>query len=464
MHNSKLVAHLKLLKAEELKRFFSFLRSPYYTQSKDVIRLFKLIRKYYPTFLSKHLQKESLFKKMYPNETYSDIKLRNLQSKLNKILEAYLIQISFEKNEFEKKKKLAQVFRERNYYSGFRRNIMQLLAQLEAKPHRDANYFFEKYSLFKNLYFHEETLQNTKSLPSLKETMSTLENFYAIERLYLGIDLKNREHIFSEKHDFNFEDYSYKPPKDNLTFNLYRSAYQLLDRRGKEDYETLKKSLDTKISSLKKETAEVIYYLLLNFATQNFQGEPNFYLKELFLLSKFGLKTGTVTLNDTFYLNTVIYAAVNQEFTWAQHFIEEQENAQNSVISPYIRRLARGQLFFNSGDYHNVIEVLKDFDTQNILYLLSAKFIIFRSLFKLMEQDTSYFLTTMAYADAFERFLTRTKSINQQKKQRYLKFIRLIRKIIKLREKEELITPALLVKMAGKPSSIAGFNWLKKNL
>lgn len=464
MKESKLIAQLRMLNKEEFKRFYLFLQSPYFTRSKDVIQLFDLIRRYYPSFESKHLEKELVFKKLFPKEEFSDIKLRNLQTKLSKVLESYLIQLEFEQDDFEKKKKLTQIYGKRNYYYAFRRETEQLLENLEATPFRDATYFYDKYSFLRALYFHEETHKYPKKLPSLKEIMEALNNFYAIERLYLGVDLKNREKIFSEKHDFNFEDYAYVPPTDNLIFQLYHQAYRMLDCQSKEDYIVLKNSLLQQTEILKKETAEVIFYLLVNFAHQNSQSQPDFYLKELFQLNEYGLNTGIVMLNDTLYLNTVSIAAANQEFTWARAFIEKYENTLDVTISESTRQLARSQIYFNEADYYNVIETLKDFNNQNILYVLNAKFIIFRSLYKLMEKDSSYFFTFMAYADAFERFLNRKKVFNQQKKEKYLNLIRLVKKIIKLKENGKLITPDSLVQMVRNRASVAGFNWLMKNL
>lgn len=126
MKKSKLIVLLSALSEEELKQFYKFVRSPYFTNSEDVIRLFLQLRKYYPEFETKKVQKEFVFNKLFPEEQYIDIKMRNLMRKLTRIVEDYLLHLDTRKEDFKRRRRLTEIYGRRNVYSYFERETLKL--------------------------------------------------------------------------------------------------------------------------------------------------------------------------------------------------------------------------------------------------------------------------------------------------------------------------------------------------
>ena len=114
MQDSKFIQILKTLDATEFRQFNRYLRSPVFTQSKDVLRLFNYIRKYYPSFGTEKLDRQLIFAKLFPKKKFDTARLSNLLFKLNKILEDYLIYLKCQQDDFQKRRWLTQIYEERN--------------------------------------------------------------------------------------------------------------------------------------------------------------------------------------------------------------------------------------------------------------------------------------------------------------------------------------------------------------
>ena len=203
MQNSKLIILLKALNADEFRQFYRYLKAPFSTKSKELIQFYDYIRKYYPDFVDDKLGRKTIFTSLYPNESFNSPRLRNLALKVTKILEDFLIYLDFQQNDFQKKKHLTHIYGKRNINVIFKQKTEELLTTLEKQPFRDTHYFYDSYLLQQDYYFHVNTPKQGDMVKMLQTALKNLDHFYQVERLRLGIDLKNREHIFSECHDFN---------------------------------------------------------------------------------------------------------------------------------------------------------------------------------------------------------------------------------------------------------------------
>lgn len=186
MRESKLIKLLKILSSEELKGLSSYVRSPYFTKSKEALRLFDYIRKYHPEFSTSQLDKEKVFKKVFPTQSYSDSKLRNLRTKLFKIVDNYLIHLHLEQENFQKKKLLTEIYGKRNLYPEFERNTNLLLNILAQNATQNVSDYFHKFSLNLDYYFHSTTNRHTAH-KYIEDSLINLNHFYTFQRLIIGL-------------------------------------------------------------------------------------------------------------------------------------------------------------------------------------------------------------------------------------------------------------------------------------
>lgn len=434
MNRSKLIEQLKLLSETEMKRFYLFLQGPYFTKSDNVIKLYNFVKEFYPTFEHKSLKKEHIFRKLFPKENYSDIKLRNLQSKLCKIVESYLIQISYEEDAFQKKKKLTQIYETRNYYSEFERNSNQLIKTLQAKNYQDAISYHDRYQLLQAYYLNPNTPKKRDNVNLLINALQNLQNFYAIEELRLGMDLKNRERIFSESYDFRPTP-NILISEDNLLYNLLEKSWNLLNNNDDTSYFDLKSIFLNNISHIPPREVMNIFPVLTNYAIQQIGINQEKFFNEIFDLYEIGLDKKLLFINGELsegtFFNIVTVCANLKKIKFGHQFIQEHEQFLNLKHRASIKALAKGVLFFHEEKYTVAIDALTKFKFSDLLKTLVAKSFLLLTYFQLYEKDPTYYDILQSQCDAFSRFIGKIDQLNVNRKESYLNFLLLLKKIIK---------------------------------
>ena len=104
------------LSKEELKLLRKAVISPLYNTNQKVVRLFEILRPLHPNFDDSIKTRKKISKKLFPKEAYNDYKLRWHFTELTKIIEQLLLFIGQEADEFERQKRLSEMYRQRNLY------------------------------------------------------------------------------------------------------------------------------------------------------------------------------------------------------------------------------------------------------------------------------------------------------------------------------------------------------------
>ena len=434
MKSSKLIDLLKALESDEFRQFYRYLKSPFFTKSAEVIQLYEYLRKFYPQFDSPKLERQTVFTALYPKEKFNGPRLRNLILKITKILEEYLIYLEYQQNDFQKKKMLTHIYGKRNLNVFFRQKTEELLDDLEQQSYRDTDYFYEAYLLQRDYYFHSSISKEGKIVEKLKSSLSKLNSFYSIERLRLGIDLVNRNKIFGEEHQFSTHDLSGIHPSENLIYHLLLQVINLLKTGEESLFFEAKRSFQKNAVLINQIDAGIILPALLNYAIQQFPKNEKRFSREAFELYKIGLDKA-VFVQDNYFLNTtflniVVIGSKLKEFEWVQAFIKKYQPQLRESIREDLTKLSLGFLFFNKLDYHQIPDLLQNYQFQNTLYKINAKTLLIRSYYQLFEQDKTLGNMIISNCNAFERYIKRERSISQEKKESYLNFSFILKKII----------------------------------
>lgn len=435
MKNSKLVKVLSVLTPSEFRQFYRYIRSPFFTQSEDALRLYEYIRKYYPTFESKKLERQFVFTKLFPKQKFNGAKFSSLLLKLTKILEDYLIFLKFQQNEFEKKKVLTQIYGERNIHDIFKQKTTELLEELEQQPYRGADFFYSKYFLQQDYYLNVHTPKQGNTFNLLKDAIESLESFFSLEYLRLGIDLKNRERIFSECHDFEVTPQFNSLKNQNILYSLLRKSICLLETNNEAIFFQIKNNFLENIEKIPPNDCMTIFQILLNFAMQQLPIAEEKYINEVFGLLKIGVSTkllfSNTKITDQTFLNVVMTGAKLREFEYVEQFIVE--NGQYLAIknSVDVIRFAKSYLHFTKKEYEQVIDLLKSFTFSSILIKINAKLLLIRTYYHISEKDSTYLQLVQSNCEAFEKFVLREKQIHPLKKEAINNFIFLLKKVIK---------------------------------
>lgn len=90
MENLKFTEILRTFSPKELKEFEKFIKSPFFSNGRDVSEFFSLVKKHYPEFSGNKYSRETIYLKLYPGEPYKDHIMRNIISVFSKMLAEYL--------------------------------------------------------------------------------------------------------------------------------------------------------------------------------------------------------------------------------------------------------------------------------------------------------------------------------------------------------------------------------------
>ncbi|MFK7980600.1 MAG: hypothetical protein AB8G86_11505 [Saprospiraceae bacterium] len=438
MKHNKLINLLRGLTSKEFNRLEAYAGSPFFiNKRKDLPLLYKALKKFHPNFEAENLSKEALFKKVHPKEIYNDKKFRNLQADFVKIIENYLLFLENEENRFEKDKKLISIYEKRSIHETFIKSTNKLLKSLNNLPFRDAQFYYDKYLLGSKIYFHPKTKKDIKSTQLLKVSISDFEHYFLLERSKLGIDLKNRERFYPEKHDFEIDKFSHIDLSSNYLFQLYQLSIQLLVTPQKSIYLELSALYKSKIDAIRKEEQILFFIFLQNFIIQQDRANPIEYKLLLIKHFQFGLSKKVLfqhgKIQDTIFINLVSNGLVNGAFDWVKSIIKDYGKDIHEDIKGFTVILSNALIAFYEEDYETTIEIINTNNFTKSLHHFGFRTLIIRAAFIMISNHhsvTSFYYNIFSnHCSAFEKHIIRNHSKKTDKVELHLNFNKIIKRI-----------------------------------
>lgn len=435
MYNSKLIILLKALDPDEFRQFYRYLKSPFFTRSKEVIQFYDYIRRFYPDFTDTKLDRATIFANLYPKEQFNGPRLRNIILKITKILEEYFIYLEYQQNEFQKKKLLAQIYGKRNINVIFKQKIEELLTDLDNQPFRDADYFYHKYTLERDYYLFFQNDKDQKDLFTIQDAIKGLKNFQELEQLKLSLYIRNRENIYA------------LPPTEESTgknnskevATLYREVLQLFEDNTNSRFVEVKHLFLAQKAKLRKPEIQNILVILINQALKKVNVEADVYMNEVFSLYRLGVEEAILTENNTLhgfiYLNVVIYGAALKQFQWLDTFIAKYSPILSGGYTQDILVLSKAYYHFHKAQFRQSTTLITAHKFLNKRMEILAKTLSIRAFYELYHQDETLYGYLQNALDAFYKFLKRDFVLNNEKILTYLNFIKLLKRLVKVKHK-----------------------------
>ncbi len=435
MHKTKLFKLIKSLSKKEFNQLEAYIDSPFFLKkNKNPLKLYLALAAYAPKFDSNELTKEVIFKAVYPNVNYNDGKMRNLLSRTVKIVDNYLLYLDNEEDEFGRDKRLSEVYNKRNIESEFFNYSRRLLAELEKVEQKDTAYYFNKFSLEKELYFHiENNRKNSNEL--LKNTIYNFQNYLGLEQAIFLLEITNKKQMFKDSINLPTIRLSKEIVGDNLNLLLLNQINQLLIKKDIHLYIRIIADFESNINKLGDKDSMNIYTAIQNFGVREVNKNFKIYGPILFKVYQIGLANNMLLLNGvlivTSYLNIVIVGLKLENFEWVASFINDYEHLLPPKNAESIKQYSLCNYFFITGEHQKVIEITNSnrFNDIKTFRLISAKTFQIRSIFHLLETDISFYKLLLNKCAAFDKYIEREKSLLKNRKIRYKKFTTLLRKM-----------------------------------
>ncbi len=474
MNRSILIELLNKFTHKEIKEFGEFVHSPFFNKNEGVTKLYDYIRKEYPDFNEKCIEKKYVYAKIFPNVEYNDGFMRTLMFNLCSLAENYLSYLRYKNGYFVDKKNLLYELNEREIDRLFEKNMKAVSKKLTDEKIKDADYYYNMYNIeFENLYYLGRTnldkIEKIVPKSDVEDMFNHLTYFYLIHAMNHYTYFLNVMELyrFSFKTDL-FEDIikilkaeSYQDvPAVSLSYNI---LMLFLNEDDDSHFYKTKELLEKHEDEFNRFQINNAIMNLRNYCKRMIvKGRKNF-RKELFEIYKIEISKRTCSLqNDMsfrYYTDVVETGLKLKEYNWVKEFIEKYRTAltPDSMENTHSYSLALYE--FAVKNFEKSLELLSKVKYNDVYHKLK-----YRSILLMLYYELDYGDLLLSHLDSFNHFLLNDNLISEERKLYYSSFIKYIRHLSGLRDKEKKQDLQQLKKKVLEDRTLYNNEWLLEKI
>jgi len=443
MKETGLISLLKTFSKNEIKEFDKFLRSPYFTEGKNIRHrilydYFIILKEFYPSFSNKSYTKEHLYSKLYPETKYNDGIVRKLNSDLAKLAEQFLIQLELEKDKFKQKEYLLNNLSPRKMDKSFLKKAELAYRLLDENPF-DLYYYFNKqltnilvnnFSIYRQALLTRYDLQNEANnffLYFLSRSLEIFRNMTIDEGM---LNVKYRPFFMNEVLIYLKQNQGLLDEQPLLAIHYYELMVNISD-----DVSNFKKLKDLKNLYIDRLDTFGKYNICVNlssFCFKMIRGGSKAYRKELLNIDLEFLEKGIYRISDyvsyTYLISTVRNAAKINDFKNAEKFITAYSDMLDPIHRDFAVNYARAEIFYEQKKYSEALECLSKI---TIEYSREKQQI--RNTITKIYYETGSFENALSIIDSSRHFLLKEKQIPAPRKISASYFLKFSSHLINLR-------------------------------
>ncbi|KAA3636792.1 MAG: hypothetical protein DWQ02_07645, partial [Bacteroidetes bacterium] len=410
MYKSKLIKLLSLLTPEESRMFYKFIRSVFYQNNANVVRLYEYLRKYYPDFPEKKLQKELVFEKLFPGRTYSLNTLAALMSKMVRLLQEFLLILDLRSDQFEREKRLVRIYGQRNQYDLFEKGTRELLDQLVSS---ETPSLINTIALNHQLYFHPLHNKYDPEDDSLENLMDALDQYFVLEKMRYGIALMSKQKILTHPYKWKLMEAVREGSSDIISpilFQLYTIAFALLEEKRSVNFKSFEKLFFEHIQDLDNRDKSLLYFTGLNYANGQVNAGKTAFSPIALKWYQDGLTNNLLLdnqkMDETTFGNIVTYGCREKEYAWTKNFISFYQVLLEDETREAVVTYNLALLHFSLQEFDKALAILNNYSFPE-KDQPKARLTIIRTLFELFLKDQDYYDVLISNIRSFEMVISR---------------------------------------------------------
>ena len=437
MTDSKIYNVLTHFDKVEQNRLRKYIRSPYFNVNETLMAFYDVLSEHInANGKAGELTKEQLWTQLYEKETFNDVRFRKLSSDLLKLVEGFLGQQVYDKDNLQQSNFLLEAINDKKIERLYKSSTRQAQIWSDIRNQKPASYYYYQFEIQKKLYDLNEAELKRFEKSNVEEIINNLDYFYLAEKLKWYCNVLSRQNLVSHEYKLLFideiishmEKYSYESVP---LIKIYYLIFLTQTANNEEHYFALKDLLSKYWMTLPLKDAEEAYTTMFSYCIKKMnQGNAEFY-REFLNLSKDLLKTDILLargeLNPWYFRNAVMTSLRLNEYAWAEQFINDYENK----LPPDFRKNAvsynKALVYFYQKKYDKVIPLLQSVEYDDLVYNLSSKSILLAVYYEL---DTDEALNSLM--DSFKTYLNRHKEITSDRRISYMNLMKYIRKLLKI--------------------------------
>ena len=465
---SEKTAHNKLhhlllsLSHQERERLNDFLNSPYFNQNEELRLVYEAIRPTLRRTKPETWDEKRIWQLSQGTKKFNKARFQRLSSDLQQKTERFLITFRFDQQKPLQEVFLLQSLTSKNLLTQFPYALQQAKKAQSKSQYQDGNYYLTQFliELENNTYL--DIVKKRTDDSNLKDVMQHLDVFYLIHKLrcccailhYKNVTSFDTELVLMDEILLHLQKRSYAHIP--IVDAYYQILQTLIKPEEEAHFKTLRHLLEHNSDNLDPGTIKELYLYAIQYCIVRINaGQLNYY-EEIFALYKEALTKGALfdhgVLSPGNFKNIITVGLRLREFTWVEKTIElyteflpkrEQENA-------FTFNMARVNFFQKK--YDAVLTLLQAVEYNDIFYMLDAKVTLIKTFYEIKEYES-----LDALLDSFSILLRRKKSISQQYKTIYLRFIRFVKQLLKANNK---IKHKQLLAQLEEAKNVADKGWL----
>ncbi len=439
MQNSKLVDLLRIFDPADLRRLDEFLASPYFNKNQNLLALFRTLRALAPEFPPERCNKFDVWAAAHGGRPGSDAEIASEMNALLRQIEAFLGYEQYQQDErlidFHK----LEAFEKRHLDKHFRLQLKRIHSDLSAETAHNERHFLHRYQVTGSEVREMHHKQVRTYDTNLQQMVDYLDDFYLIARLRLTCELINRQSILSGSYDTRLagELMAYLRNYDHQkvpTMAAYYLVLRLLTgEAAPDDYPRLASLLIQNTSAFDAEDSRELFSYAQNYCIRQVKaGEPG-YLKELLILYRAALETGSLLedglLSAWKYKNIASVGLQLREFEWVETFIHAYKSKLPEDFKENAFDYNLADLHYHRGEYEQALKKLLKVEFTDVFYALGTRKMMLMIYF---EQGSTE--SMLSLISSFRLFLRRNQLISESNQKAYSNFVNLVHAIYRASE------------------------------
>lgn len=434
--NNKLLSIINSFSKVELNRLSKFIESPYFNSNSEISDLYKLIISRFEKGLE--FTKEDLWSSFKMNEEFNSLKLRKVSSDLLKLVEQYLSQEIYEKNDLLKANFLLNSVSNRELKKLYSTSLSNAYRVSGKSRYKESQFYLYQYQREKSIYELRKSDLDRSSSSNLKEIIDNLDYFYLAEKMRYLCEILIRENVISMEYEILFRDeiikhlekYGYR---DVPLVSIYYQMYLTLNE-DEDSYYKLKSLLVKYIEIFPQYEAREIYTSVINYCIKKINiGDDNF-LNEFIQLNETLLEKNIIADNELSpwrFKNIVTVGLKLSKFEWVENFIEKYKNKIPLEYRDNAITFNTAQLYFYQKKYKDLLPLLLQVEYEDFTYSYNSKLYTVITYYELQEEEA-----LESFVDSYKVYIRRQKSISDKRKSKILNFLNYTKKLLRYKSKK----------------------------
>jgi hypothetical protein len=440
VQQTKLIQLLKSFSAREIKRFDTFLDSPYFNKNQQLLQFYRLLSVHHPKMESAKLAKEKVHARLYGSLVYKDKTMRDLTSELFKHAKGFLAHEELDRNGLEASAMRQQWFGDHKLEKLGRSELDTRKFLLDNCTQRDYQYYHHQW-LYELKKF-EITASGLRDAEfKLLKDFDLLAPVHSLNRSYL-IQLFFLHHYIlaiSSIYNFTYDKSALKHVealalpyvnKGDLIIDLYFNILKLAETHDELYYFELKKRVFKNEGALARYELLEACIALGNYTERKVRDGEERFAGEALQVFKFELENNLYQedgkMSCTYYHNVTIRGLDAKEIDWVQDFVEAYKDKLFGEHKTDYYDYARAHVLFARKNYREALRLALATNLPLFTRIL-ARALTCRAQYEL-EMFDELFLTLSNLP-----YLLKDERLTDERRQHFRCFISTLRQLAELK-------------------------------